>query len=67
MLGMSLLGYKRTSSRLKLKSALPNTGHSVARAGLPVLTHNGSEDWAASLVRLGNAVAKLPPDFLGGE
>ena len=32
-----------------------------------VLTHNGSEDWAASLVRLGNAVAKLPPDFLGGE
>jgi hypothetical protein len=31
------------------------------------LPHDGSEDWAASLVWLGNAVAKLPPDFPGGE
>jgi hypothetical protein len=65
---MSGLGYKQTWRRRKSMSALPPKAD-VAGVGResPLVTHNGSEDWAASLVRLGNAVAKLPPDFLGGE
>jgi hypothetical protein len=58
--GESLLRLKLTS-RINISSRPPKNSFHTA------WTHNGSEDWAASLVRLGNAVAKLPPDFLGGE